>query len=465
MSTVRIILAAVGSLALLPVAAAQEADTGGQSPAAQTEVAFVMRIAADPLFTSDGERSDRADPVAARLASRLNSLTEAGEAFAIAPSPVLCDEATLSDGEGAKELTTALQELGDRVPVLASPYADARLPGLGTRNTLELLEQGREELSRCMEAEVASSFFTPDLRLDAAAIEALKKAGASSTFQSQTGGGVIDDIVIIPALEIDDPSAPATSFAEGVVVTRRVAVVIDVAKVDPAPLLAVAAADTRINIVTVAELAEGLSPLPTTLADEPEPPHLLSVKRAADAVERLASYTDEDNELVAVLRTVVARVASSAEWDGEPEVAEKRAEGVASRVRRERDRIDVEDGEVTFTSERGSLPVTISNQTNYPVRVRVTVGSLKLDFPDGNSRIVKVEPPGRTVTFDAVARSTGTFPTQVSATSPTGTVSFGSAEVRVRSTAANISALVLTLGGAAFFIVWSVRRVRRRSGP
>jgi hypothetical protein len=90
------------------------------------------------------------------------------------------------------------------------------------------------------------------------------------------------------------------------------------------------------------------------------------------------------------------------------------------------------------------------------------LASSKLTFPDGAESVVTVDPPGDTTVFAALARSTGTFPVQVRVTSPDRDVVFHSGELTVRSTAANLPALVLTAGGAVFLVGWSARQLRRR---
>jgi hypothetical protein len=75
---------------------------------------------------------------------------------------------------------------------------------------------------------------------------------------------------------------------------------------------------------------------------------------------------------------------------------------------------------------------------------------------------VTIPPHGDTITFEAEARSTGSFPMTVRLTSPNGRVDFASGKVVVRSTAANVLALVLTLSGALFLVAWSSRDFIRR---
>jgi hypothetical protein len=62
----------------------------------------------------------------------------------------------------------------------------------------------------------------------------------------------------------------------------------------------------------------------------------------------------------------------------------------------------------------------------------------------------------------AVARSTGSFPMDVALESPDASVRFNGGRVVVRSTAANVLALLLTGSGLLFLVAWSSRDVVRR---
>ena len=116
-------------------------------------------------------------------------------------------------------------------------------------------------------------------------------------------------------------------------------------------------------------------------------------------------------------------------------------------------------GPVTFTSRRGEIPITVLNRTGHPARVSVRLTSAKLTFPDGNPRAVDPLPVGgATLTFPALAEATGTFPLKVEVRSADGRVLLGEADVVVRSTAANVLALAVTVGAGLFLMAWYVRR-------
>jgi hypothetical protein len=172
--------------------------------------------------------------------------------------------------------------------------------------------------------------------------------------------------------------------------------------------------------------------------------------------------TLKDNPLTAAYRDVLARARSSADLAADFAPGRRLADQLITRVADAMRRIDVGVGSITFTSRRGSVPVTVNDRNSYPVRVRIDVASPKLDFPSGTSRVVTVGPPGDTTTFAAVARSTGTFPVVVSLRTPDGAL-LSRGDLTVRSTAANLPALAVTIAGFVGLVVFYTRRKRKRA--
>jgi hypothetical protein len=132
--------------------------------------------------------------------------------------------------------------------------------------------------------------------------------------------------------------------------------------------------------------------------------------------------------------------------------------------------ITVPPRRVTLTSRRGPrVPVTVVNQTGFPITVRVRLDSAKVTFHNGSTRRVEVEanqPGGKTlstVTFDFEARTAGSFPIDVRIETADGDDVIGSGQLLVRSTAVSAVALAATAGGALFLLVaWGRRAFVRR---
>ena len=122
----------------------------------------------------------------------------------------------------------------------------------------------------------------------------------------------------------------------------------------------------------------------------------------------------------------------------------------------------------TLASQRGTLPVTITNGSGYPMRVLVRlIADRRLTFVDGNSRRILLSPKSQTISFAVSSRTTGRFPVkvQVQTSAAVPVPDIAETQIVVRSTAYNRVALVLTIGAALFLLVWWGRRFfpRRRS--
>lgn len=116
-----------------------------------------------------------------------------------------------------------------------------------------------------------------------------------------------------------------------------------------------------------------------------------------------------------------------------------------------------ERSEITLTSQGGVIPLTIRNEADYPVHVRVALKSPRLEFVNGASREVTLEPPGKAFVFPVRAQTTGRFPVRVEVQTPDGD-SIAESTIVVRSTAYNRVALIITIGAAVFLALWWGRR-------
>jgi hypothetical protein len=119
---------------------------------------------------------------------------------------------------------------------------------------------------------------------------------------------------------------------------------------------------------------------------------------------------------------------------------------------------------VTLTSHTGTVPVTIRNDLDTPVRVVVGVApSLHLVVKGG--RITRTIAPHRQVPVDvrATALTSGVFPLTVTLYTPTGQRYGDSVQLFVRSTAYGVTALLITGGATAVLLLTVVGRLARRA--
>jgi len=116
---------------------------------------------------------------------------------------------------------------------------------------------------------------------------------------------------------------------------------------------------------------------------------------------------------------------------------------------------------IRLTARQGEIPVSIQNDTGYPISVVVHLTSNKVIFPDGAERSIEVERAQVTERFAVDARTSGAFPVRVSVESPDGGLVLVDSEITVRSTAASGVGVGLTVGAGLFLIFWWLRSVIR----
>jgi hypothetical protein len=146
---------------------------------------------------------------------------------------------------------------------------------------------------------------------------------------------------------------------------------------------------------------------------------------------------------------------------------------VGNVIRNQTSQVDiVDDGTVTLTSREGDIPITVRNDTGGPVEVELNFDSNnRLDFPDGSHQRVTLEEGPNRIEVPVEARSSGSFPLRITATSPDGSLVVNRARVTVRSTFVSGVGVVLSVGALLFLVIWwalhfrSTRRNRRLVDP
>lgn len=456
-----------GVLAVVLVLLTVPASAGAQEEASTLRLALVIPVTSQPFFSSDGKPAADVDARLESLTGAIDSLRALDDvAFALALSPVFCDELRLL-GQRSVRIRSILTELAARTPFLTAPYAEVRLPELPSSEAVrkELVE-GRTRSESCGRVNGAL-LAPPDLAIDtnslAGAAAARVRIALAPAERVRGGPTRTGEVTLVPAARLPASDAPNDAFIHFAQWDAAAAIVAP-DRPDLSTLIRALANDPRIEITDLSDLAADpvtrFVPLPESRL--PSAAYRRATERAETALNRLRSYTLPGNHMTDVFATAVARARSSAEWNGRWSVGVRRARGVVRTLQREEQLITATEGSVTFTSRRGSVPVTVSNAASYTVRLRIRLSTTKLEFPDGSTRIVSVDPPGDTVIFNALARSTGAFPVHVRITSPNGAIRFHSGELTVRSTAANVPALALTAGGAIFLVAWYARLIARR---
>jgi hypothetical protein len=421
-----------------------------------------------PLFGPDAKPS--ADAPATIDAIRRDVARLAGATdvpFALELSPVLCEELRLLDTAPARALLAEIDRLSDGHPALTVPYTDVRFVDVEAGGLVDEIADGAQTVAECTKDDLlglvaASDLGVPDDdRIRALAGDRFRYVLSGYAFPPPTGSRPWP--YAVPAI-----AASAGFDAQDVLVQRpgadRLAVVVDTH--DAPPLVGSLAAEPRIELQPVSaflspdiDFREGRLYEPERVSGR----YVRALRQAHDALDDFRSYTLDGNRLAEIFRTVIAEAGATADPKVRTSTHVRGTLGlVESALRRQFDLVSLTEGSVTFTSRRGSVPVTVSNEASYPVKVRVSLRSSKLSFPEGPSIVRVIEPPGGTITFDAIAKSSGTFPLTAVLKGRRGEITLDTAEFTVRSTAANLPVLILTIAGALLLLVMYVGRVGRR---
>lgn len=457
----------------------------------------IVTIVPPPILRANGSAPARISEQLETIAGRLSAL---GPQNVLAISPLMTDELlTLrSAKQAASRLLDQLRVAARDHGVATVPYTNVRLPDTADLpvTALDELTAGRATLKANLDSTTLAMVVPPGLATDDSTLAAIKQSGAKSvvvssrTFSDLSGltpGEVTmsDGLLTLPA---DVALGTAISEARSALdVSRAIAAAAMIFFESPGRSRTVPYVANGLSPKT-AVVTEQLSRMPWVSLQRPEavqattansltmkplslgrPP--ASFRRQADAaraaVARFESYTLDDNPLLAPLRLAIHGTYGTAWWDQDWSEGVKRARAISTTVGDQQSLIRTRTtGPITFTSRSGEIPIAISNSASYPIRLRVDVTSSKLRFPDGNRRLVeRIDPPGGPMTFAAVAEATGTFTMRVTLRSPDGRVVVDETEVLVRSTAANVLAVALTVGGALFVVGWYGLRLGRKKKP
>ena len=116
---------------------------------------------------------------------------------------------------------------------------------------------------------------------------------------------------------------------------------------------------------------------------------------------------------------------------------------------------------VTLTSRSGVVPLDIENRLAVPATVRIDLRSAKLEFPSGS--VMETVLPANSLTrveLNVTTRASGSFPLDISLSSPDGLTPIARTRFTVRSTSISGVGLALSLGAGLFLLFWWVRHLR-----
>jgi len=145
------------------------------------------------------------------------------------------------------------------------------------------------------------------------------------------------------------------------------------------------------------------------------------------------------------------------------------ARDAIDKIRVEIERVDPPPiGGVSLTSREATAPFSFRNRNDYPLRVEVRFLADKarfVDFDDGETTTIVLEPGITTKEFRVQALAAGSFPLRIEMFSPDGALALGAVDLTMRSTAPSFVGVAVTVGAAVVLVVWWGRdliRGRRR---
>lgn len=120
--------------------------------------------------------------------------------------------------------------------------------------------------------------------------------------------------------------------------------------------------------------------------------------------------------------------------------------------------------QLTFTSRSATIPLSMGDPGHRVLNVKVELASSRVDFLDGNTRSVRLDKANQVITFQVELKAAGPSNIDVSIIAPNGAV-LSHSVLRLRSTAINPTALIITVGAGLLLVgLWS-RRLFRRWNP
>jgi len=162
-------------------------------------------------------------------------------------------------------------------------------------------------------------------------------------------------------------------------------------------------------------------------------------------------------------------IASSSDW--RPPAARDRGasfiRAVRNGMRAVYGKVGVDRTPRTLTSRTGQLPITVINDSDQPLEVRLKLSSPRVDLPAATQPFLLAAHRRVTKRIEVSTRTTGSFPIKVEVLTPDGRV-ITQASVTLVSTGFDRVALLLAGGAGAFLLLWWGRKTgwrQRRDTP
>jgi hypothetical protein len=117
---------------------------------------------------------------------------------------------------------------------------------------------------------------------------------------------------------------------------------------------------------------------------------------------------------------------------------------------------------ITLTARDGRLPLTLRNQLDGPATVAIELDAARrVDLPDGPRMVVELQPGTNQIEIPVHTRVPGDAPIDITIRTVDGAVTLDEVRYTVRSTAVSGIGLILSIGAAAFLLLWWARHWSR----
>ncbi len=185
-------------------------------------------------------------------------------------------------------------------------------------------------------------------------------------------------------------------------------------------------------------------------------------------VDAFASLVESTGGLESVIDPLRERIAASDEAALDDRERSVYLTGVRDTVDASTAEVRIVDtGRVTLTAHRAPVPLTIANDHSLPLTVQIDLAADKLRFPEGDSRIVVLEPGLNELSVLVDAPGSGDARLRVTVRAPRGDLVLARGDVDIRSTALSGVGLIISVVALAVLAGWWIRSIlgERRDRP
>ncbi|MCZ3387982.1 MAG: DUF6049 family protein [Actinomycetia bacterium] len=443
-------------------------DGVGVSP---TRLLMFWPLVGEPTRDSTGEFVDDSLASAVAPGGRLSTLVRSGSG---APAtwvvdPALLDDTAALDQPGAEQWLSSFSASADTREVVALPYGDPDVAAVASAGRPGFLRQGQAKGDRVYQRLVGTTArsdlsWPADGAGDEQVIGTSGRAGDTVVLLSEENAPLVSPLTYTPSGRIawEDPQVdvlladpPASALvaspadtATDVLLARqrflaetllhalelyepRLLVIAPPRRWDPSPLWAdeLVTAIRRASWLNPVSLDQAVHPsAPTVLRDSPSIPTTTLDRQLPASMVAAASQALTDNHRLAAILTRPKQLSTpigkslftsvSTAWRADPPAAEASQAATLDQLSSQRSKVRIVSAGGTLGGDSGSFPVTLRNQLDQAVVVRLGVTStdplrLRVNGPDERIKIAPARSFLAEVQLDATTSGRLSFDAQL----------------------------------------------------